>query len=228
MKILLIEDEVKIANFVLPGLINAGFEADHIADGVSGLDAILEQHYDLVVLDVMLPKMNGFDVLVKVREEGIRVPIIMLTAKSELSDRLTAFKHGVDDFLPKPFFVEELIARIKLLVGRRQPTAAHQLVCGQLQLDVLDRRAHWHGVSATLSQREFSLLSYLIRSPGNIYTRQQILKHVWNIDFDPETNVVDVCIRRIRRKLSRGFSAEIHLIESIRGVGYRINVGELE
>jgi DNA-binding response OmpR family regulator len=95
-------------------------------------------------------------------------------------------------------------------------------------LDVVDRRAHWHGISAVLSQREFSLLSYLIRSPGNIYSRQQILKHVWNIDFDPETNVVDVCIRRIRRKLSRGFSSDMNLIESIRGVGYRINVGDAQ
>jgi DNA-binding response OmpR family regulator len=228
MKILLIEDEIKIADFVLPGLQHAGFEADHIADGASGLDAIFERNYDLVVLDVMLPKMNGFEVLEKVREQGNAVPIIMLTAKSELSDRLAAFKLGVDDFLPKPFFVEELVARIKLLIGRKQPPSDQQLRFGQLQLDVLDRRAHWHGVSATLSQREFSLLSYLVRSPGNIYTRQQILKHVWNIDFDPETNVVDVCIRRIRRKLSRGFSSEMNLIDSIRGVGYRINVGELE
>jgi DNA-binding response OmpR family regulator len=230
MKILLIEDEIKIADFVLPGLRHAGFEADHIADGETGLDAIFERRYDLVVLDVMLPKMNGFDVLAKVRVQGNAVPIIMLTAKSELSDRMTAFERGVDDFLPKPFFVEELIARIKLLVGRKQPAASHHLTCGQLQLDIVDRRAHWHGVSAILSQREFSLLSYLIRSPGNIYSRQQILKHVWNIDFDPETNVVDVCIRRIRVKLSRGFSSEMNLIESIRGVGYRINAnaGELE
>ena len=226
MKILLIEDEIKIADFVLPGLKLAGLEAEHLSDGVSGLDAILEHRFDLVVLDVMLPKMNGFDVLTKVREQGNTVPIIMLTAKSELPDRLAAFELGVDDFLPKPFFVEELIARIKSLIGRKQPAAAHQLTCGPLHLDVVDRRAHWHGISAVLSQREFSLLSYLIRSPGNIYSRQQILKHVWNIDFDPETNVVDVCIRRIRRKLSRGFSSDMNLIESIRGVGYRINVGD--
>ena len=228
MKILLVEDEIRIAEFVMPGLKLAGFDAEHLSDGVSGLDAILEHRFDLVVLDVMLPKMNGFDVLAKVREQGNTVPIIMLTAKSELPDRLAAFELGVDDFLPKPFFVEELIARIKSLIGRKQPAAAHQLTCGPLHLDVVDRRAHWHGISAVLSQREFSLLSYLIRSPGNIYSRQQILKHVWNIDFDPETNVVDVCIRRIRRKLSRGFSSDMNLIESIRGVGYRINVGDAQ
>lgn len=228
MKILLIEDEIKIADFVIPGLKLAGLEADHISDGVSGLDAIFERRYDLVVLDVMLPKMNGFDVLAAVRAQGNAVPIIMLTAKSELPDRLAAFELGVDDFLPKPFFVEELIARIKALIARKQPAIAHQLTCGSLHLNIVDRRAHWHGISAVLSQREFSLLSYLIRSPGHIYSRQQILKHVWNIDFDPETNVVDVCIRRIRSKLSRGVSSDINLIESIRGVGYRIHVSELE
>jgi DNA-binding response OmpR family regulator len=228
MKILLIEDEIKIADFVLPGLQHAGLEAEHIADGVSGLAAIFERRHDLVVLDVMLPKMNGFDVLAEVRAQGNAVPIIMLTAKSELPDRLAAFELGVDDFLPKPFFVEELIARIKSLLNRKQPAAPHPLTHGQLQLDVVDRRAHWHGITAVLSQKEFSLLSYLIRSPGHIYSRQQILKHVWNIDFDPETNVVDVCIRRIRRKLSRGLNSHINLIESIRGVGYRIHVGGSE
>jgi DNA-binding response OmpR family regulator len=226
MKILLIEDEVKIAEFVLSGLKLSGLEADHIADGAVGLNAILTSSYDLIVLDVMLPKMNGFDILAKVREQGNLVPIIILSAKNELPDRLTAFERGVDDFLPKPFFVEELIARIKLILSRKYISTVNQFTSGALRLDMVDRRAYWHETSTILSQREFSLLSYLVRSPGHIYTRQQILKHVWNIDFDPETNVVDVYIRRIRRKLSRGLTADMHLIESIRGVGYRINVSE--
>ena len=226
MNILVIEDEIKIADFVVSGLQQAGFETNHAADGASGLDAILQGQYDLVVLDVMLPKMNGIEVLQQVRLQGNHMPIIILSAKSELPDRLAAFAHGVDDYLPKPFFVEELIARIKAMLNRQNSKPSDQLVCGPLRLEVLDHKAHWHDVTAVLSQKEFSLLSYLMRLPGHIYSRKQILKHVWNIDFDPETNVVDVCIRRIRRKLARKSSSGEELIESVRGVGYRLKTQE--
>lgn len=182
----------------------------------------MQGQYDLIVLDVMLPKMDGIQVLQHVRQLGNHTPIIILSAKSELPDRLTAFAHGVDDYLPKPFFVEELIARIKAMLNRQNSKAADQLVYGPLRLEVLDHKAHWHDVTAVLSQKEFSLLSYLMRLPGHIYSRKQILKHVWNIDFDPETNVVDVCIRRIRRKLARKSGLGEELIESVRGVGYRL------
>lgn len=226
MNILVIEDEIKIADFVVSGLQQAGFKTNHAADGASGLDAILQGQYDLVVLDVMLPKMNGIEVLQQVRLQGNHTPIIILSAKSELPDRLTAFAHGVDDYLPKPFFVEELIARIKAMLNRQNSKPNDELVCGPLRLEVLDHKAHWHDVTAVLSQKEFSLLSYLMRLPGHIYSRKQILKHVWNIDFDPETNVVDVCIRRIRRKLARKSSSGEELIESVRGVGYRLKTEE--
>lgn len=222
MNILVVEDEIKIADFVTSGLQQAGFQTSHAADGLAGLNAIMQGAHDLVVLDVMLPKMSGLDVLHQVRQQGIQTPIIILSAKSELPDRLTAFERGVDDYLPKPFFVEELIARIKALLNRQNAKPSDELVFGQLRLEVLDHKAHWHGVTASLSQKEFSLLSYLMRSPGHIYSRKQILQHVWNIDFDPETNVVDVCIRRIRRKLNRNTSAGEELIESVRGVGYRL------
>lgn len=226
MNILVIEDEIKIADFVVSGLQQAGFDTNHAADGASGLGAILQGQYDLVVLDVMLPKMNGIEVLQQVRQQGNHTPIIILSAKSELPDRLTAFAHGVDDYLPKPFFVEELIARIKAMLNRQNSKPNDELVCGPLRLEVLDHKAHWHDVTAVLSQKEFSLLSYLMRLPGHIYSRKQILKHVWNIDFDPETNVVDVCIRRIRRKLARKSSSGEELIESVRGVGYRLKTEE--
>lgn len=226
MNILVIEDEIKIADFVVSGLQQAGFETNHAADGASGLDAILHGKYDLVVLDVMLPKMNGIEVLHQVRLKGNHTPIIILSAKSELPDRLAAFAQGVDDYLPKPFFVEELIARIKAMLNRQNSNPSDQLVYGPLRLEVLDHKAHWHDVTAVLSQKEFSLLSYLMRLPGHIYSRKQILKHVWNIDFDPETNVVDVCIRRIRRKLARKSSSGEELIESVRGVGYRLKTQE--
>ncbi len=224
MRILVVEDEIKIADFVMSGLRLAGFEAHHVADGLTALQTILDEQHDLVVLDVMLPKMNGFDVLQQVRAHNVHTPIIILSAKNELPDRLSAFEWGVDDYLPKPFFVEELIARIRALLNRKDSKSTDSLVCGELRLDVLDRKAHWRGVSAVLSQREFSLLSYLMRSPGHIYSRKQILKHVWNIDFDPETNVVDVCIRRIRRKLQRKSDAQEDLIDSVRGVGYRLKL----
>ena len=222
MNILVIEDEIKIADFVVSGLQNAGFQTSHVTDGLSGLNAIVSGQHDLVVLDVMLPRLSGMEVLQQVRQQGILVPIIILSAKGDLPDRLTAFGHGVDDYLPKPFFVEELIARIKALLNRHNIKSVDQLVCGALRLEVLDHKAHWHDVSAVLSQKEFSLLSYLMRLPGHIYSRKQILKHVWNIDFDPETNVVDVCIRRIRKKLSRPSGLGEELIESVRGVGYRL------
>lgn len=226
MKILVIEDEIKIADFVMSGLRLAGFEAEHVSDGLSGLNTTLQERHDLVVLDIMLPKLSGIEVLQQVRERGVQTPIIILSAKSELPDRLNAFENGVDDYLPKPFFVEELIARIRALLHRKDQKSTEQLVCGQLRLDVLDRKAHWHGVTAVLSQREFSLLSYLMRSPGHIFSRKQILKHVWNIEFDPETNVVDVCVRRIRRKLTRQFDDNNGLIDSVRGVGYRLTIEE--
>lgn len=226
MKILVVEDEIKIADFVMSGLHSAGFEAEHVVDGLSGLNSILEERHDLVVLDIMLPKMSGIEVLQQVRERHVQTPIIILSAKSELPDRLSAFENGVDDYLPKPFFVEELIARIRALLHRKDQKSTEHLVCGNLRLDVLDRKAHWRDVSAVLSQREFSLLSYLMRSPGHIYSRKQILKHVWNIEFDPETNVVDVCIRRIRRKLTRQSNDHNSLIDSVRGVGYRLTVDD--
>ncbi|MEY4121860.1 MAG: hypothetical protein RLZZ457_698 [Pseudomonadota bacterium] len=226
MKILLIEDETKIAEFVIKGLSQAGYEVDHVGDGASGLATILEARHDLVILDVMLPKMNGFDVLRQLRQEGNTMPVIILSAKVDLPDRLLGFEIGADDYLPKPFFVEELVARIRAVMNRKVPEQIQHMSSNHLTLDVVNRKAQWHEVSAILSQREFSLLAYLMRSPGHIYSRQQILKHVWEINFDPETNVVDVCVRRIKRKLSRSDNEQSSPIESVRGVGYRLKVDE--
>ena len=226
MKILLIEDETKIAEFVIKGLSQAGYEVDHVGDGASGLATILETRHDLVILDVMLPKLNGFDVLRQLRQEGNTMPVIILSAKVDLPDRLLGFEIGADDYLPKPFFVEELVARIRAVMNRKVPEQIQHMSSNHLTLDVVNRKAQWHEVSAILSQREFSLLAYLMRSPGHIYSRQQILKHVWEINFDPETNVVDVCVRRIKRKLSRSNNEQSSPIESVRGVGYRLKVDE--
>ena len=224
LKILLIEDEAKIAEFVIKGLSAAGYEVTHVDDGERGLAAVREQTHDLVILDVMLPKLNGFDLLHQARSDGVVTPVIILSAKVDLPDRLMGFEMGADDYLPKPFFVEELIARIKAVMQRKMPEQVQQISLSHLTLDVVSHKVQWFDVTAVLSQREFSLLAFLMRSPGHIFSRQQILKHVWEINFDPETNVVDVCVRRIKRKLERGSNGRVSPIESVRGVGYRLRV----
>lgn len=224
MKILLIEDEPKIAEFVIKGLSGAGYDVTHEEDGVRGLEAILSEAHDLVILDVMLPKLNGFEVLRQARERQNTIPVIILSAKVDLPDRLMGFDVGADDYLSKPFFVEELIARIKALMHRQVHEQVEQIAVNNLTLDVVTHKVQWFDVTAVLSQREFSLLAFLMRSPGHIYSRQQILKHVWEINFDPETNVVDVCVRRIKRKLERSSMGNTSPIEAVRGVGYRLRV----
>ena len=224
LKILLIEDEIKIAEFVIQGLNSAGYQVTHVDDGEKGLALILAAEHDVAILDLMLPKLNGFEVLQQAKAAATDMPIIILSAKVDLPDRLKGFDLGADDYLPKPFFVEELLARIKLVSKRSMPDEVQEISVGNLTLDVVTRHAKWFDVTASLSQREFSLLAYLMRSPGHIYSRQQILKHVWDINFDPETNLVDVCVRRIKLKLDRSKSGHLPPIESVRGVGYRLRV----
>jgi DNA-binding response OmpR family regulator len=224
LKILLIEDEPKIAEFVIKGLNSALIDVTHVDDGERGLALILEGGHDLAILDLMLPKLNGFEVLQQAKAAASLMPIIILSAKVDLPDRLKGFEMGADDYLPKPFFVEELLARIKLVSKRHKTEEVREISVGPLSLDVVTHQAKWFDTTALLSQREFSLLAYLMRSPGHIYSRQQILKHVWEIHFDPETNLVDVCVRRIKRKLDRGQLGQASPIESVRGVGYRLRV----
>ena len=224
MKILLVEDEGRIAEFVVHGLSGAGFSVDHAPDGRQGLKKAREPGYSAIVLDVMLPELDGFEVLKQLRSEGVDTPVIMLSAKVDLPYRLMGFESGADDYLPKPFFIEELVARVKALRNRRTALPAQLLQVGSLSLNLVSRNAYWHDVSATLSPREFNLLEYLMQSPGQIFSRKKILSHVWQIDFNPETNVVDVCIQRLKRKLSRGTDGSPPPIESVRGVGYRIRI----
>ena len=228
IKVLLIEDELKIADFVSKGLIATGAQVTHVTDGVTGLRVALEDSHDILVLDIMLPAMNGIELMRELRESGNSRPIIILSAKVDLEDRLESFQKGANDYLPKPFYVEELIARIRALTQRISYDSSDEIVYNNLKLDLVSRRVDWQGNSTILSPREFSLLGYLMRSPGNIFSRQQILKHVWAIDFDPETNVVDVCVLRIKRKLNRKNGSPTSPIESVRGVGYRLAIEELE
>ena len=224
MKILLIEDELKIADFVLQGFTQVGFETDHFTQGSIGLKAALTGQYDAIVLDLMLPGMDGIEVLKNIRQSGDAIPVIILTAKGDLSDRLIGFEAGANDYLPKPFYVEELIARVKSLMITHKGQESSLLVVGELSLDRITRRVQWIDHAMVLSQREFTLLEYLMRTPGHIFTRKQILKHVWAIEFDPQTNVVDVCIQRIKKKLTPPSQKNVadFPIESIRGVGYKI------
>lgn len=221
--ILLVEDEVGIAEFVKQGLEKAGYQVDHVADGLSGLTKIFKNNYDLVLLDLMLPKLNGLELLQQLRQDGNSTPVIILSAKVDLGDRLIGFESGADDYMPKPFFVEELIAKMKVILGRRQSALSSQILTAKhLTLNLVTRKVLWFDVGAVLSPLEFTLMQYLMQTPGHIYTRQQILKNVWGINFDPETNVVEVCVQRIKRKLSSKASDRSGPIESVRGVGYRV------
>ncbi len=225
MNILLVEDEIKIADFIIAGFEIAGFTTRHVHDGITGLELALATDYDAIVLDIMLPGMDGMSVLKKIRQANRITPVIILTAKSDLQDRLDGFNTGADDYLPKPFFVEELVARIRLLIARRIGQVQTIIKENDFELNRLTREASWAGYQATLSQREFTLMEYLMRSPDHIFSRTQILKHVWGYDFDPKTNVVDVCVQRIRKKLSHPRAEnQIELpVEAVRGIGYRFN-----
>lgn len=226
-RLLLVEDELRIAEFVIPGLRSAGFDVHHEKDGASGLAEALNGAHDLVILDVMLPVLSGFEVLAKVREMGDPVPVIILSARSELPDRLQGFETGADDYLPKPFFVEELIARIRAVLARKSGHVQDEILVGDLTLNKINHHAIWRGTVAQLSQREFQLVECLVRSPNRIFSRQQLLKQVWGINFNPETNVVDVCIQRIRKKLNcQPREGSMFPIETIRGVGYRFCLAE--
>ncbi|WP_458767962.1 response regulator transcription factor [Vibrio sp. RC27] len=225
MKILLVEDEQKIADFVCEGLRTKHFTVTHCSDGNRGYEVAKENRHDVIVLDIMLPGRDGLDILHSLRQQGIDTPIILLTARNELGDRIKGLELGADDYLAKPFYVEELNARLHALLRRHEGTQQHMVEVGALQLDCIHRNIHCHGQSVDLTSREFSLLEYLMRSPNQIFTRGQLLEHVWGYDFDPCTNVVDVCIKRIRRKLASLESAGkmVGAIESVRGTGYRLS-----
>jgi len=224
MKILLVEDEPAIADFVCSGLAARGLDVRHCDNGNVGLDLALHGNFDLIVLDIMLPGRDGLSVLKALRQAGIAAPVILLTARNELADRVEGLNLGADDYLAKPFFVEELHARIQALLRRLAGDRTNLVQVGPLKLDRITRHASLGDRSIDLTSREFNLLEYLMRSPGQLFTRRQILEHVWGYDFDPSTNVVDVCIKRIRGKLAELDSsggAAAALIESVRAAGYR-------
>jgi len=223
MRVLLVEDERKIADFICAGFREQGFVYDHCDNGNDGFARASEGEYDIIVLDIMLPGRDGLSILKGLRKAGSVTPVILLTARNELDDRIEGLNLGADDYLAKPFFVEELIARIQALLRRVSGERQNILAVGDLRLDRITREVTLRGQAVDLTGREFNLIEYLMRSPGRVFTRTQILEHVWGYDFDPSTNVVDVCIQRIRKKLSSlgGGEGSEAFIEAVRGVGYR-------
>ncbi|WP_372964999.1 response regulator transcription factor [Marinobacter sp.] len=225
MNVLLVEDEQKIADFVCEGLRAKNFNVIHCADGHRGYEVASKNTFDVIILDIMLPGRDGLDILRSLRKERIDTPIILLTARNELGDRVQGLEMGADDYLAKPFYVEELNARIQALFRRHGGAQQHLIEAGSLQLDCINRTINCRGQSVELTSREFSLLEYLMRSANQVLTRGQLLEHVWGYDFDPCTNVVDVCIKRIRRKIASLDEAGemVGAIESVRGTGYRLS-----
>jgi len=225
MNILLVEDEQKIADFICAGLREKNVNVTHCSDGNQGYEVASQNKFEAIILDIGLPGRDGLDILASLRQTGIKTPIILLTARNELGDRVQGLEMGADDYLAKPFYMEELNARLNALL-RRHDESPHLIEVGALQLDCISRSINCQGQSVELSSREFSLLEYLMRSPNKILTRGQLLEHVWGYDFDPCTNVVDVCIKRIRRKLASLESASkmVGAIESVRGTGYRLSL----
>ena len=223
MKVLLVEDEQKIADFVCEGLSARGFVVTHCDNGNSGLERACLGDFDIVTLDIMLPKRDGLSVLKEMRIKGITTPVILLTARNELGDRIEGLNLGADDYLAKPFFVEELAARIQALTRRLAGDRQNTLQVGVIKLDRISRQASCSGKIIELTTREFNLLEYLMRSAGQVFSRSQILEHVWGYDFDPNTNIVDVCIKRVRSKMAelQKPGNTTSAIESVRGSGYR-------
>jgi two-component system OmpR family response regulator len=219
MRILLIEDDPVIADFVTKGLREAGFAIDHAADGETGLRRALDESYDAAIVDLMLPKIDGLTVIDRLRARGRRTPVLILSAKHSVDDRVRGLQAGGDDYLTKPFAFAELVARLQALVRRATGAAEPvRLTAGDLTLDLLSREVTRAGRTIELRPREYALLEYLMRQAGKVCGKTMILSHVWGYNFDPGTNVVDVLVSRLREKIDRNF--DVKLIHTVRGVGY--------
>jgi DNA-binding response OmpR family regulator len=220
MRILVVEDEKKIATFVQRGLKEFGFVVDLVHRGDEALETILDQHFDAVVLDIMLPGRDGLSILRTLRERANCVPVLILTARGEISEKVEGLNLGADDYLAKPFSIDELAARIRALIRRNSGETLIRYRVHDLTLDLATRAVRRADRRIELTTREFSVLECLMRSPGRVFTRTQLCQHVWEYHFDPETNLVDVYIQRLRRKVDDGEATK--LIQTVRGVGYRI------
>ena len=219
MRILVVEDDRKIASFIVNGLKQSGFAVDHCADGEDALAMARSVSYDAAVVDIMLPKLDGLSLVQTLRKEKIRTPVLILSAKATVDDRVKGLQAGGDDYLVKPFAFSELLARIQALIRRATQTPEPtRLTVDDLTLDLLTREVYRAGHQIDLQAREFSLLEYLMRHAGRVVTKTMILEHVWDYSFDPQTNVVDVLVHRLRSKIDKDFPQK--MIHTLRGVGY--------
>jgi two-component system, OmpR family, response regulator len=221
MRLLLVEDDPKISSFILKGMKAEGYAVDHAPDGQEGLHMAGTEPYDAAIIDVMLPKLDGLSVIERMRKQKVNIPVIILSAKGSVDDRVKGLQVGGDDYLPKPFAFSELLARIQALIrrgsGLSEPT---RLTVGDLTMNLLNREVTRGGQRIELQRLEFSLLEYLMRSAGKVVSKTMIMEHVWDYNFDPQTNVVESRICRLREKIDRGFDKK--LIQTVRGVGYAL------
>lgn len=221
MRILVVEDDKKIASFVARGLKEAGFAVDQAENGENGLHLALAHPYDTAVIDLMLPKLDGLSLIEELRKKKVLTPVLILSARRSVDDRVKGLQAGGDDYLTKPFSFVELLARVQALIRRAsRETEPTRLVAGDLAIDLLAREVTRAGSRIDLQPREFALLEYLMRNAGRVVSKAMILEHVWGYDFDPLTNVVDVLVSRLRNKVDRQF--EKKLIQTHRGVGYAL------
>ena len=225
MHILVIEDDREAANWLLKGLREAGHVTDHAATGPEGLEMAREGDYDVLIVDRMLPGMDGVSIVRQLREEGDQTPALFLSALGEVEDKVEGLRAGGDDYLAKPYSFSELLARVEVL-GRRKTAEPVQtrLRVGDMEMDLLKRRVTRAGQEILLQPREFKLLEYLMRNAGNVVTRTMLLENVWNYHFDPQTNVIDVHISRLRAKIDKGFDKP--MLHTVRGTGYVLKAPE--
>lgn len=219
MRVLLVEDDLKIASFITKGLKAAGFAVDHASDGEEGLHMALIEPYDTAIIDIMLPELDGLTLIQRMRRERVNTPVIILSAKGSIDDRVRGLQTGGDDYLTKPFSFSELLARVQALMRRAgdisEPT---RLSVGDLSMNLLTREVFRGKRKIELQPREFSLLEYLMRNAERVVSKTMIMEHVWDYNFDPQTNVVEARICRLRDKIDKGFTTK--LIHTVRGVGY--------
>jgi two-component system OmpR family response regulator len=223
MRVLIVEDDPKIASFVAKGLKQAGFAVDRAANGQEGLELARSAPYDAAIVDIMLPRLDGLSLIERLRAEGVRTPVLILSARHSVDDKVRGFQTGGDDYLTKPFSFEELQARVQALIRRATLSVpATRLEVGDLSLDLARREVRRGERRIELQPREYSLLEYLLRNAGMVVSKTMILEHVWDYHFDPQTNVVDVLVHRLRAKIDEGF--EPKLLHTVRGVGYVLKV----
>jgi len=220
MRILIIEDEQKIINFIKRGLEAEYYTVDFVLDGEDGYFKALNEGYDLILLDVMLPKMNGFELTKKIRERGVKTPILMLTARDTVEDKVKGLDAGADDYLPKPFSFDELLARTRALLRRATTEKSNIIKIFDLKIDTASHEVARGNQKINMTSREYALLEYLARNKNMVLSRTRIAQHVWGYDFDTQTNIVDVYIRYLRKKIDEGFDKK--LIQTVRGAGYKI------